>query len=265
MSSVESLQIRREERAALLQRAIEVLTEDGRVVAAWLFGSLGRGDGDDLSDIDLWVVVADEHMEAVRSIRRDYILSLGKPLLIEEAPQNAPPGGAYLLVLYGGEAGPHQVDWYWQPQSSARIPQDTRVLLDRVGIQPTEVPPPMTREARAEAVTSKCAFFWAMVNITAKTIARGESWSVLRTLDMLKYTSDEVHWLVGVHDERPTHKTNFTVPPPVQPLEQLALLRQLAEGMEALSPELASLGSDVSPEAIRQSYTFLGVVQEMLL
>jgi hypothetical protein len=123
----------------------------------------------------------------------------------------------------------------------------------------------LTHAARAEAATGKCAFFWAMVNITAKKIARDDSWSVLRALDMLKYTSDEVHWLVGVHDERPTHKTGFTVPPPVQPLAQLALLRELAQEMEALSPELASLGSDVSPEAIRQSYTFLGVVQEMLL
>lgn len=131
MSSVESLQIRRDERAALLQRALEVLREDRRVVAAWLFGSLGRGDADDLSDIDLWVVVSDEHMEAVHSTRREYVGSLGEPILIEEAPQNAPSGGAYLLVLYGGVAGPHQVDWYWQPQSSAFIPQDTRLLFDR--------------------------------------------------------------------------------------------------------------------------------------
>jgi predicted nucleotidyltransferase len=265
MSKVESLQIRREERAALLQRAIEVLTDDGRVVAAWLFGSLGRGDADDLSDIDLWVVVSDEHIDAIRAARRDYIHSLSKPLLIEEAPQNAPPGGAYLLVLYGGEAGPHQVDWYWQPQSSARIPQDTRLLFDRAGLQPAVPPPTMTYEAKAKAVTGKCAFFWAMVNITAKKIARGESWSVLRALDILKYTSDEVHWLVGVRDERPTHKSGFTVPPPVQPIEQLALLRELAGEMEALSPVLATLESSLSPEAIRQSYKFLGVVQEMLL
>jgi predicted nucleotidyltransferase len=265
MSSVESLQIRREERGALLRRAIEVLTEDRRVVAAWLFGSLGRGDADDLSDIDLWVVVADEHIDSMRATCREYIRSLGEPILIEEAPQNAPPGGAYLLVLYSGEAGPHQVDWYWQPQSSASLPQDTRLLFDRVGIRAAEAPLPMTSEAKAEAANGKCAFFWAMLNITAKKIARGEAWEVLRMLDMLRYASDEAHWLVGVRDERPTHKTGFTVPPPVQPLEQLALLRELAQEMEALAPQLATLGSDVTPEAIRQSYEFLGVVEGMLL
>jgi hypothetical protein len=122
----------------------------------------------------------------------------------------------------------------------------------------------MTHEARAEAATGKCAFFWAMVNITAKKIARREAWSVLRMLDMLKYTSDEAHWLAGVRDERPTHKTGFTVLPPVQPIEQLALLRELAEEMEALSLVLVTLGSGVSSEAIRQSYKFLGVVEEMV-
>ncbi|HYP39701.1 MAG TPA: nucleotidyltransferase domain-containing protein [Chloroflexia bacterium] len=264
MSSVELLQIRREERAALLQRAIEVLTDDARVVAAWLFGSLGRGDADDLSDIDLWVVVSDEHIDAIRATRREYARSLGEPILIDEAPQNAPPGGAYLLALYGGVAGPHQVDWYWQPQSSARVPQDTRVLFDRAGIQSAEPPLAMTTEARAEAATGKCAFFWVMANITAKKIARREAWEVLRMLDMLKYTSDEVHWLAGVRDERPTHKSGFTALPPVQPSEQLALLRELAEEMEALSPELANLGRDFSPETIRQTYTFLGVVQSIL-
>src|SRR5437868_5689604 len=105
---------RRAERAALLQRAIALLKADERVCAAWLFGSLGRGDADDLSDLDLWVVVEDEHIEEIVAARRDYVARLAEPLLMEEAPQNAPAGGGYLLALYGGDGGPHQVDWYWQ-------------------------------------------------------------------------------------------------------------------------------------------------------
>ena len=49
-----------EERDALLGRAVALLEGDERVVAAWLAGSLGRGGGDALSDIGLWVVCADE-------------------------------------------------------------------------------------------------------------------------------------------------------------------------------------------------------------
>ncbi len=43
------------ERAALLQAIVRHACADARVVAAWLFGSLGRSDGDALSDLDVWL------------------------------------------------------------------------------------------------------------------------------------------------------------------------------------------------------------------
>jgi hypothetical protein len=45
------LQSYRAERDALLDQIELVLTQDGRVCAAWLWGSLGRGEGDELSDL----------------------------------------------------------------------------------------------------------------------------------------------------------------------------------------------------------------------
>lgn len=48
-------------RDALLQHMLAVLRADERFVAAWLTGSLARGEGDDLSDLDLSVVVADAY------------------------------------------------------------------------------------------------------------------------------------------------------------------------------------------------------------
>src|SRR5437588_6286399 len=89
------LETRRAEREALLQRVVALLKADERVCAAWLFGSLGRGTADDLSDLDLWVVVADERIKEIVAAQRDYVARLGEPLLIEEAPQNAPVGGSY--------------------------------------------------------------------------------------------------------------------------------------------------------------------------
>ena len=54
-AAVENLKTRAAERDALLARAVERLQADARVGAAWLFGSLGRGEEDALSDLDLWV------------------------------------------------------------------------------------------------------------------------------------------------------------------------------------------------------------------
>lgn len=47
------------DRAQLIERIAEVLRGDGRVRAAWLSGSLGRGAGDEFSDVDI-VIAVDE-------------------------------------------------------------------------------------------------------------------------------------------------------------------------------------------------------------
>ncbi len=53
------------DRDALHQRILETLRADARVLAAWLTGSFGRGDEDDYSDLDYWIVVADTDVDAV--------------------------------------------------------------------------------------------------------------------------------------------------------------------------------------------------------
>src|SRR3954464_10995574 len=42
--------------AAFIERAVAVLSQDDRVLGIWLSGSYGRGDNDELSDVDLFVV-----------------------------------------------------------------------------------------------------------------------------------------------------------------------------------------------------------------
>ncbi|HKP53455.1 MAG TPA: nucleotidyltransferase domain-containing protein [Chloroflexia bacterium] len=264
MSSNQILNLRLYEREELVARAAEFLKRDERVVAAWLFGSLGRGDADALSDVDLWVVVADEHIEAVSAERREFVAGIGKPLLIEEAPQNAPIRGAYLLALYGGEAGPHQVDWYWQPKSDAQVPADIRLLFDRVNL-PVDTPlKSLTNEECAELATNQVAFFWAMCNIAAKKIARRQAWGTLSMFGLLSYALEETEWLAGLREERPGHKDTRTGLPPVQPDEQLDLLRQMAHSMERIMPQVEALSGTVPVEAIPQVYRFFEVVEAIL-
>jgi len=47
------------ERDALLERIHMALQSDPRVVAAWVGGSVGAGTADELSDLDIWVVIED--------------------------------------------------------------------------------------------------------------------------------------------------------------------------------------------------------------
>ena len=107
----ERLRRRVVERDELLKRALKMLESDSRVATAWLFGSLGRGNGDDLSDIDLFVVVKDEFCKEIIADRQDIVAQIGEPVLLLEAPQNAPPSGSYLMALYSGEEGPQHGAW----------------------------------------------------------------------------------------------------------------------------------------------------------
>jgi predicted nucleotidyltransferase len=47
MAADDLLRMRLAERQELLDRAVELLKTDGRVVAAWLHGSMGRGTADE--------------------------------------------------------------------------------------------------------------------------------------------------------------------------------------------------------------------------
>lgn len=46
----------------LIERAATVLGRDARVLGVWLAGSFGRGDNDEFSDVDLWVVVDEQDL-----------------------------------------------------------------------------------------------------------------------------------------------------------------------------------------------------------
>ncbi len=225
MSADDLLQIRRKEHEALLQRTQAVLQTDQRVVAAWLFGSLGRRTSDALSDIDLWVIVKDECIETISAVRQNYVAQPGQPVLLLEAQGNAPAGGAYLMALYPGQVGVHQVDWYWQRQSDASLPQHAVLLFDRGGIpqdtrqeqlDPPGTPLPLTRQERAEQATQFSNFFWAMSNIAVKSVLRHQAWTAISHLEGLRGLVDEMKRLVGLSAVREGQEEwRTTVLPPI--------------------------------------------------
>ena len=266
---IAALQTRRVEREALIGRLTGVLERDRRVAAAWFYGSVGRGDEDDLSDLDVRVVVTDEHMAAMRAEKREFVAQVGVPLLLQEAPQNAPRGGAFLLSCYDGQEGPQEIDWTWQPQSLAFIPEGTRLILDRVGLPRTEPPhaeradvlpteDTRTTERRYRDQTyNLTSFFWAMLSIQAKFVARSPWDGGLGFLEMLRNATQDARGLVGL----PTCYVHGDAPPLGRPDEKLGMLRELASGMEALMPQLVGRGGEVCSGAVPRVHRFLGLVE----
>jgi hypothetical protein len=114
-----------EARADWLDTAVTRLRSHPLAVAAWLFGSLGRGDADALSDIDLIVAVTQPPPSAI-------FAGLGLPgrkLFTRPKPRNAPAGGAYLAVCLELASLPVLVDLYLWPAATAADPADGLLLF----------------------------------------------------------------------------------------------------------------------------------------
>ena len=82
--------------APLFDRAVEVLGADERVRALWLSGSLGRGDADAMSDLDLLVAVADDDMTSFNDSWREWLAEITPTLIARPLP--FAPGSLYAVT-----------------------------------------------------------------------------------------------------------------------------------------------------------------------
>ncbi|CAN5861160.1 hypothetical protein BH10CHL1_BH10CHL1_27190 [soil metagenome] len=249
------------ERTALLQRAQALVEQDLRVNAAWLFGSLGRGDADDLSDIDLFIIVADEHQDDMVASRYAYMAQLGEPLLILEAPQNWPPGAVYNMALYPGESGPHQVDWYWQRQSRARVPTEIQLWFDRVNLPHVDAVTrfdyaPVPPRPAEEVVTQQVNEFWVMLLIAAKYVARTPWQTEMGLLKWVPELLKPVEQFVGL-----SISLIKAAQPHPTPVEKLGMLRECAATMEILMPKVMAHGGRVPLALVPHAYCYLDFIE----
>lgn len=251
---------RRAERAALLAHLTRVLEADERIAAAWLFGSSGRGEADDLSDLDLRVVVYDEHIESICASRQVYTAQFGEAVLFGEAPQNRPVGGAFLLTLYAGEFGPQEIDWTWEPLSGACLWPGTRLLLNRTLTRQGEMPwgyQPRPKQTPLEEAVQRVSNFWAMLLIIAKYAARTPHEDTMELVGMSVQPLREVLEFLGLSP----HYTMENLPPHGRPEEKVLLLRDLAWQMQALMPAVEARGGSVPGAAVPHAYRFLDLVE----
>jgi predicted nucleotidyltransferase len=263
MTAQELLQNRVKEREALLQGMVRQLEGDRRIVAAWLFGSIGRGAQDALSDLDIFVIVDDAHIEAICEARREFVAAFGAPVCIVEAPQNAPGGGAYLMALYPGETGAHQVDWYWQARSRAKIPTQTVLLFDRVGLPHDDKPTTFTDNSgqptrkTSTTIANTVSAFWAMLLITAKYAFRAPD---AERMELLPYVLNPLREAAEFANVSLPSLQQETTPHPTF-AEKMTLLRLLALEMETVRGEIEraalpleereELPKDILPQAER--------------
>ncbi len=241
-------------REMLLRRIVESLRGDERFVAAWLGGSLGRGDADAVSDIDLSAVVSYAHSQALcardaaagaqpSTERLELFREFGQPIIVHENNNNAPDGGTFTFVLYYPPA--LMVDWTLIPHSSARRPTHSLLLFDQAAIPAAPASEPESPEQRARMASDAMAFFWMMAAVTAKYVVRGDDVFVTCWLEELLRLLREVKRLVA--GEAPLHRHgSLGVLECTRPGQTRTLL-QLCDEMSELLPRVAALGYTVVP------------------
>ena len=166
-----------EDRTALLASLMASWQGDARIRAALLWGSFGRDEADDLSDLDPWLIVTEDAAAEIGPSLRHYAEQTGSLITGKNTPKHAPPGGGYMSFLHEGHHGLLQVDCYWQPQSTVPAEAEYAVLFDRqaeahAGQEyPKRDHPEETVGLQAE-VENGLNFAWFMFLITAKYLAR---------------------------------------------------------------------------------------------
>ena len=264
MTADDELLIRVEERDHLLLRATNILRDDPRIVAAWLLGSLGSGTQDDWSDLDLWIVVGDESMREVAHERHKFSGRVAQVLLLEDAPQNAPPGGAFLSAMFKGQYGPQIVDIYWQPLSSAQRPPGTTLLFEKLGVPAAPSPAHVSHRERLAKAVEQTQYVWMMVAITAKSVARRDSWKVLRLMTLTWSGLQQVRWFVGELAAPPDYSDQPDFAPPLTEADQVAALRVMAAKMAELASKHHEIGTSLSSDIAQQTELLLSLVERSL-
>lgn len=259
---VDALREHWEDRAALLASLAAFWQSDARIRAALLWGSFGRSEADDLSDLDPWLLVADDAVPSIEPVLREYAAQTGSLISgSENMPQYAPPGGGYVGFLHEGRHGLLQVDCYWQPVSVALPEAKYAVLFDRqaaayTGQQYPKITLPEDAQGLQARVEHGLRFTWFMFLITAKCLAR----DAVTDMSLMFYPKP------GLEEAAARLGQAALLTPddwavPEQPLEKVARLRHLVGKVEQLRVTANMQGCAFAPAYTSCLFLYLDMVK----
>jgi hypothetical protein len=259
--TAQALREHAEDRSTILASLTRHILDDHRFRAAWLWGSFGRGDQDDLSDLDLWLAVPDEFVAEIGGRLLDALPSGGELILAGENPNIAPKGGGYFGARFAGRHGMHFLDIYWQPlltldgvpniasllkglpgASTALSPIFNRINAPMPEITPKPPPRPNEIDAKTAEVQGGIGFTYLMLSIAAKYLARDPE-SDMKLLLYPKPGFEEA--VARLECASVVGDVDWSIPD--SPIGKVALLRHLTSKVGLLSAYANSSGIPIPP------------------
>jgi predicted nucleotidyltransferase len=167
----------------LIVRFVEACRADERIAAAFVGGSVARGEADQYSDLDLCIVATDESIDVVRADRAALVAQLGTPLFLQDWGQEDPV--LFFILTDGTEAELHVVSESWIHDKQIG---PIRPLLDRRGILANlELPMREPRSSElAEELSHILAWFWHDVSHFVTALGRGQLWWAAGQVEALR-------------------------------------------------------------------------------
>lgn len=213
-------------RDALLDQVLGLLEADPAVAAVALIGSLGRGEGDNWSDIDLLVLMDDQAIARFADDPAATRWAHGD--LLVDGRHNSPAGAASVGVTHLRSGLPLHVDLHVHPIAMTRWPAGSRVVFQRRPVEEgTQTLDELNASGPRQPATAKAADEARMIHlsyvpIAGKYIGRRSP----RALPMIRFLGQDPHFA----DE--------------DPAAQLSALRAIAVSLS--DPAWAWLGVAVS-------------------
>lgn len=237
------------DREELLARIVSTLLADERFLAAWLEGSYVHGTKDDLSDLDLRIVVADPAKVLcdvpwtspsfhTTPERQRFFSQFGDLLIIWDSQTftSIAEEGSFTLVYYK-TIGVH-VDWVLIPQEKAERPVKSILLFDKVEIA---LKPEDSSEGSGEdlqQLSDQIGFFWMLASDSWRHLANHDLAYYHMVLEQLQNILGQVQAVVDGTSWTETHIRLYATQE-----EQVAALRALCDKMEKLMPVVVEPGS----------------------
>jgi hypothetical protein len=193
---------------ALLQTIVAHYRQDPRILAVVVFGSLGRGDWDALSDIDLDVVIADDAVvDAVGELRKlcAAFAPLGEHLavLVPDGDDAADAVLDSLMML--------SVRYHPLATTKAAVVDSMQVLsgrLDHARIAAAGLANPGPPEPQVGQLLDECVRYAAVASVY---VLRGSPWLAIEVLHRMRSLLIEIY--VRTHGGgRSLHRFNAAAP-----------------------------------------------------
>jgi len=233
----------------MLSRCISLLSADPRVEGVYLVGSMADETMDEHSDIDLYIVVGDEHYEEVHRERFQLAQRIGDVLSTFEVEW---PNCQMLGVIYRNYV---EIDICYTNPGQAEVFNDRyKIALDKSGLlrkalKVKEYP----RDPRSELkVQSEFALYNLLHAINM--LRRGEYWSSIRQVETLRkrtVTLAELLWNKEIGEEYRKLETVLPTNVEKELRKSLCLYRknEIKKSIVALTKLFCKIGEELAAKS----------------